>query len=1094
MPPFAIIIPAGGFDHAIVYKDDLPAPPPSGHLIGLEIRRWLASLTPPGFDQDPKKLYHLPANEIGPLSLLLHGQESDEVDIFLAAPITPPPLPGEIEFGLAKVWRFPRGTQPPRNLVIPPAPSPPAATSFSFRVPPTTPTPPSTSSSTTRIYGGSGLLSTRHARAEKKKRKRQVEREPPKREGLRGGATRPSYYDGLSSDDEAEDQEEAGEEGEHKVKDEDKGDEDSKDDRDNAQDNTHDDQAASLAQLGRKIKAEPDTDEEDELMSSPRAPPPSSHVQSTSDKGKQRAIEHKSNSSDENVPSAPAINPPRTLRTPRKPSRREPDPSSSDELMSSPGAPPASQKGKQRAIEHNSSSSNEDIPSAPAIKPPRPPRKAARPPPGPSSSDDEFTSRPSILSSLPKGSTSRHARFASPSSLQPEIPRVAATSSSSASRSSSASSPSLRAPPTSDFYIEIPPSYPCSHSRIPGHCGLSCNDDDVAPSSQTEQSTPPTSPTPPTPPAPPALTPAWPPKDAAPLVGSDDDDEEAVRAAAEILAQRIARTMPPPPPSQRQTRTGQRQGEDQRRWEDETILSRLVPAARAARTGQAIREARADVTQPNFFHRGDVRSLEATGVEEMRRRGDPTFSAGNNLVWHELRCASVVAKRKVRVRYHEGCISGIEMVRYACGMTDEEQATGMMARLASKAVLYCRTWEEYQALLAAFPHLDARHHTGTGTYLIVVRWRDRKGRLQMSVYVGATWDQAMADRHRDHVARFRELRWAEENLRPSEVSRFQYGQSNLYRRNTVETLHFVLTQTPQNLELDNVGHWYELLAHELTGANVAALGETPLGPCQSRRMVTSMDEQILCVLFFAMASAAGFPGSADVEGALWPGRAAHTGCNSVVPFCQFADLRTSPSPDGSRIDFIPPCVPSRLNATQRAANAVQMINWIEDPPVPLSPSRADALRDALRAQDTAPQLAEPLHAFGIGLRLGEARLPVARTSEGRAAFYLPGDDHDHALLGHLTNAPAASSSRRSRQLVVLPVEADANVEQDVVLSASSRDLAAANGVRFALRPREGEGADRPVTRWQRIKPETMGIEVWKVVFLLNVMLRAWGAA
>lgn len=55
------------------------------------------------------------------------------------------------------------------------------------------------------------------------------------------------------------------------------------------------------------------------------------------------------------------------------------------------------------------------------------------------------------------------------------------------------------------------------------------------------------------------------------------------------------------------------------------------------------------------------------------------------------------------------------------------------------------------------------------------------------MYVGATWDEAMSKRHCVHKQRFKNLHAAEESELAHEISKHQYEQPKLCRRETRES-------------------------------------------------------------------------------------------------------------------------------------------------------------------------------------------------------------------------------------------------------------------------------------------------------------------
>lgn len=85
-----------------------------------------------------------------------------------------------------------------------------------------------------------------------------------------------------------------------------------------------------------------------------------------------------------------------------------------------------------------------------------------------------------------------------------------------------------------------------------------------------------------------------------------------------------------------------------------------------------------------------------------------------------------------RLRYEEGLISGIEVIKFARDLSDADLASFLMARLSCRALLYCKTWAEYRAVHDANPDLHACSYKGVGTYLIVERERRGAGRVRRS--------------------------------------------------------------------------------------------------------------------------------------------------------------------------------------------------------------------------------------------------------------------------------------------------------------------------------------------------------------------------
>lgn len=381
-------------------------------------------------------------------------------------------------------------------------------------------------------------------------------------------------------------------------------------------------------------------------------------------------------------------------------------------------------------------------------------------------------------------------------------------------------------------------------------------------------------------PFPPAL--AWPFID--PLEGSDDDDDEDAESAAQNLADLHARGLTRHPGHDLTSRRAQRSHTaaradiEEKQWEDTSTLFRLAPSTRASRTGVALRELREDCVDKDFFASIAVRGLyderedeDGQGLSALCQRADPMASPGSQLLHNELRCAIILAKRVIGSRYEQAMISGIEMVRYARGLTDEDHASFIMARMPCRAVLYCRTFAEYDALLHANPHLDAHDFDGIGTYLIVVLFRNEDDEEEVATYVGACFNEPMSWRHAYHDARFQKLKDAEEHGTNVDVAKAQGKQDALYRRRVIATRHILLTQTPPELPAAHTAQWQAWLAYRLLDKSIELLGEGRLGMAQVLRMVTSMDEHVMCALFNCIGNK-GYPGGADINEARWPGR------------------------------------------------------------------------------------------------------------------------------------------------------------------------------------------------------------------------------
>lgn len=151
----------------------------------------------------------------------------------------------------------------------------------------------------------------------------------------------------------------------------------------------------------------------------------------------------------------------------------------------------------------------------------------------------------------------------------------------------------------------------------------------------------------------------------------------------------------------------------------------------------------------------------------------------------ELCGAVYLAKKEMLGRAVEEGVTGIALERLIRGLSDIKHAEGFFARLSCPAPIYLRTWQEAEQLLTARPDLDAHNCNSPGTYLIVVVYRHAKGKKAAATYVGCAYDKTIAERTREHDARFERLQRAEEEGDKHKVDAYSDGQRGLYRRNTI---------------------------------------------------------------------------------------------------------------------------------------------------------------------------------------------------------------------------------------------------------------------------------------------------------------------
>lgn len=108
-------------------------------------------------------------------------------------------------------------------------------------------------------------------------------------------------------------------------------------------------------------------------------------------------------------------------------------------------------------------------------------------------------------------------------------------------------------------------------------------------------------------------------------------------------------------------------------------------------------------------------------------------------------CGAVyLAKKHMLRRAMEDGVTGVALERLIRGWpissTPRASLRACLARL-----VYLRTWQQAEQLLRERPDLDARRCNTSGTYVIIVVYKDAKGKKRSALYVGCAYDQRTAE-------------------------------------------------------------------------------------------------------------------------------------------------------------------------------------------------------------------------------------------------------------------------------------------------------------------------------------------------------------
>lgn len=282
------------------------------------------------------------------------------------------------------------------------------------------------------------------------------------------------------------------------------------------------------------------------------------------------------------------------------------------------------------------------------------------------------------------------------------------------------------------------------------------------------------------------------------------------------------------------------------------------------RTREAVAKCRSDLWDlPEIdFSRADL-GLDEKTLAELRKRileGEVAGALGAELERSVWLAKKVVLERAVKDR-----ISGADLGRYAVGLFEDEHAAYFASRMVCPGLAFLRSPEqarELHGLKSKHPELDPFQCHSPGTYVIVVIYTNANGQPEAGVYVGAAYDQTVAERSEQHDRRFRLLKAAEKADDKDEVARLSDGQNGLYRRDTIDRYHFVLTRTsPPGVDAERAkasSRYAEMLAYKLFGKCIDRLGpkNAKLVDQLVIRMIVAFDEHIGCALFGSSGSTA----------------------------------------------------------------------------------------------------------------------------------------------------------------------------------------------------------------------------------------------
>lgn len=263
--------------------------------------------------------------------------------------------------------------------------------------------------------------------------------------------------------------------------------------------------------------------------------------------------------------------------------------------------------------------------------------------------------------------------------------------------------------------------------------------------------------------------------------------------------------------------------------------------------------------------------LDDEAIAELRRKVKEGEMAEQ--ISAEVGGAVWLAKKVVLERTADRKVSGEALRRYAQGLAEDEHAKYFHARMPYPGLAFLRNQHHARALhklLPQHPEVDAFQCYSPGTYVIVVVYLNELNQEEAAVYVGATWDQTMAERNEQHRERFRLLKDAAIKGNDIDIAVHSEGQRGLHKRETQEVFHFVLTRTSPwgstPAEAKSYAGWAEMLAQKLLGKSLRKLAPEnhQMVDALLIRLVVAFDEHIGAALFGSiLLSNGGYPSIED---------------------------------------------------------------------------------------------------------------------------------------------------------------------------------------------------------------------------------------
>lgn len=172
-------------------------------------------------------------------------------------------------------------------------------------------------------------------------------------------------------------------------------------------------------------------------------------------------------------------------------------------------------------------------------------------------------------------------------------------------------------------------------------------------------------------------------------------------------------------------------------------------------------------------------------------------TAMGRMVCLEIRIAVVSVKRVISEKIERGMPSAIELARFLRGLSDEDLAIFVAARLERFGLIYCRRYAQFHALALALAcrGIDAHLCTRRGTYAIGTRYLHPTTQVRDGIYGGSASGPSIKKRTYNHDCTFKRRGKATEGVDTAFLASVEVGQRTLCAGYTYDRDHLTATTT-----------------------------------------------------------------------------------------------------------------------------------------------------------------------------------------------------------------------------------------------------------------------------------------------------------